>query len=112
MSAKSSDWTVVTFTYDLPKKFDIHDEFRGILEGLGWQYSISNVPLPRTTCIRVFQDSITETQALEFSQNEIRSVVRQIEQLGSNYSGFRIERYYFVSHKTPPSLGSFGVDLG
>lgn len=101
--------TVVTFTYDLPERPELHNEFRDVLMGLQWSYAIGNHELPNMTCWRAFPEGTSEEHALTFSVEQIRAVITKIRESG--HPQFKVQRYYFLAHKVPDALARFGEDL-
>ncbi len=99
---------VVSFTYDLPLKDNISEQFKKVLEGLGWKYSLGELQLPNTTCITA-SDQKNEDEAVELAVAQIKEVIKKIREAG--YSDFNVEKYFFLAHKVPSSAVAIGSNL-
>jgi hypothetical protein len=99
---------VVLFTYNLSSKIDLNDQFKQVLEGLGWAYSIGTDKFPSTTCICVSNQK-SEDKAVLVAVDQVKEVISQIREAG--FSDFNVERYFFLAHKVPPSSAVIGANL-
>lgn len=109
MPEADSTIIIVTFIYKLDPKFSIDSEFQEILEKLGWSFSLQNKLLPDSTCVKILEAVVTPKEAIEYCVNEIKLVIQQLRESGAK--NFNVDKYYFISHTVPGSIGHFGHNL-
>lgn len=105
----STNFTVVAFSYDLTSEDNLNSEFKSVLEGLSWQFQISKDKLPQSTCLKIYNETVEVSVALNLATAEIKEVIKKIRENG--FKNFNVDKYFFLSHKTISSDASFGQGL-
>ncbi len=106
--AMSKATVVVSFSYDLPSDDNLNSQFRKVLEGLGWMYTLGSVPLPDTVCV-YSSDQGSEHEAIAAAVAQIKEVIKKIREAG--YPHFNVDRYFFLAHAVPSSVAAYGEKL-